>query len=146
MCACTSVCTCLWMPPCLPSQNKSCSVERCHNPVSGSGKGTGRGQRTGQPGRAEAGAQACPWGQAKARFQDRGAQPGPISHGLGMWGRGSEGQPQTGHSVPGGKGRLRSITRKGWAQAWNIGALLNRGGCEARREGPGEAQGTEGAR
>lgn len=106
----------------------------------------GRGLGGGQPGRAEAGAQACPWGQAKARFQDRGARPGPISHGLGVWGRGSEGQPQTGRSVSGGKGRLRSITRKGWARAWNMGVLLSRGGRETRREGPGEAQGTESAR
>lgn len=81
MCTCTSVCTCLWAPPCLPSQSKSLSVERCHNPVSGSGKGTGRGQGTGQPGRAEAGTQACPWGQAKARFQDKGAGQGLLVMG-----------------------------------------------------------------
>ena len=36
---------------------------------------------TGQLGRAKAGAQACPWGQAKARFQNTGAQPGPLVMG-----------------------------------------------------------------
>lgn len=96
VCTCASVYTCLWVPPCLPSQNESRSVERYHNPGSG-----GRVRGTGQPGRAEAGAQACPWGQAKASFQNRGARPGPISHGLGVWGRGLEGQPQIGRSVPG---------------------------------------------
>jgi hypothetical protein len=38
-----------------------------------------RAAGTGQPGRAEAGAQACPWGQAKARCQSRGVWPGPVS-------------------------------------------------------------------
>lgn len=85
-------------------------------------------------------------GSSKGQVSGQGSWPGPISHGLGVWGRGSEGQPQTGRSVPGGKGRLRSITRKRWAQAWNISALLSRGGREARMEGPAEAQGTEGAR
>lgn len=41
----------------------------------------------------EAGAQACPWGQAKARCQNREAQPVPVSQGPGMWGWDSEGQP-----------------------------------------------------
>lgn len=63
--------------PVFAFSNRSCSVERCHNPGLG-----GRG--TGQPGRARAGAEACPWGQAKARCLKRRPQLGPLVKGRGM--------------------------------------------------------------
>lgn len=67
------------------------------------------GRGTGQPGRARAGAQACPWGQAKARCLKRIAQPGrePKAECVGLgFGRSSLDRVLS----PWGRGRQRGIT------------------------------------
>lgn len=130
MCACARVCTCLWALPCLPSQNKSHSVERCHKLGSSSGG-------TGQLVKAEVGAQACPWGQAKARCQNRRAQPGTEHMGSGFGRSAPNWVPR-----PWGRGGQRSITREGWAQAWNSAHLSRRG--LGSREKPKDRQGLPG--
>lgn len=66
VCTCVSMCTCLWAPLGLPSQNKGCSVERCHKPGWG-------GQGLGQSGRAEAGARACSMRSGKGQVSEQGS-------------------------------------------------------------------------
>ena len=90
-----------------------------------------------QSGRAQAGAQAAPWGQAKARCQGRGAQPGPIrAERVGTRLRRSAPDGAVG---PWGRDGLRSVTRGGWTLAWKMGAHLSREGemGEAHRMGSG---------
>lgn len=115
----------------LPSQNKSCSVERCHNPGLGAGGQFSQGGPRLAP-KPPHGVRQRPGVRAGVLSQD------PLVRAERMGTRLRRSAPD-GAVGPWGRDGLRSVTRGGWTLAWKMGAHLSREGemGEAHRMGRG---------